>query len=72
MSMASGVPVEPKEQTNLLEESIVAPGVIGGTVPGGESISHSLFLIYPFLLGRRGLCTLCTTLACTCIDTLAP
>ena len=37
MSKASAVPVEPQEQTNLLEESILAPGVIGGTVPGGNS-----------------------------------
>jgi hypothetical protein len=37
MSKASSVPVEPQEQTNLLEESILAPGVIGGTVPGGKS-----------------------------------
>ena len=37
MSKASQVPVEPQEQTNLLEESIVCPGVIGGTVPGGTS-----------------------------------
>jgi phosphomevalonate kinase len=37
MSKASAVPVEPQEQTNLLEESILAPGVIGGTVPGGKS-----------------------------------
>jgi len=39
MSKASAVPVEPQEQTNLLEESILAPGVIGGTVPGGKSLS---------------------------------
>jgi hypothetical protein len=39
MSKASAVPVEPQEQTNLLEESILAPGVIGGTVPGGKSSS---------------------------------
>lgn len=38
MSKASSVPVEPQEQTNLLEESIVCPGVIGGTVPGGEPV----------------------------------
>jgi phosphomevalonate kinase len=38
MSKASAVPVEPQEQTNLLEESILAPGVIGGTVPGGKSL----------------------------------
>jgi len=38
MSKASAVPVEPQEQTNLLEESILAPGVIGGTVPGGKSM----------------------------------
>lgn len=38
MSKASAVPVEPQEQTNLLEESILAPGVIGGTVPGGECL----------------------------------
>jgi len=45
MSKASKVPVEPQEQTNLLEESILCPGVIGGTVPGGMS---SLLLL-PFL-----------------------
>ena len=41
MSKASAVPVEPQEQTNLLEESILAPGVIGGTVPGGKSLSFT-------------------------------
>jgi len=45
MSKASAVPVEPQEQTNLLEESILCPGVIGGTVPGGESF-RAFFLSF--------------------------
>jgi len=50
MSKASAVPVEPQEQTNLLEESILAPGVIGGTVPGGKSLSFLFFSLLIFSL----------------------
>ncbi|EJT51109.1 hypothetical protein A1Q1_07704 [Trichosporon asahii var. asahii CBS 2479] len=34
MSLASGVPIEPKEQTRLLDECSKLPGVLGGGVPG--------------------------------------
>jgi phosphomevalonate kinase len=36
MSLASGVPIEPKEQTRLLDECSKLPGVLGGGVPGGK------------------------------------
>ena len=32
---ASGVPIEPDEQTRLLDACLEIPGVIGGGVPGG-------------------------------------
>lgn len=36
MSEASGVPIEPEEQTRLLDECSRCPGVIGAGVPGGK------------------------------------
>jgi phosphomevalonate kinase len=36
MSTASGVPIEPPEQTRLLDACVAREGVIGGGVPGGE------------------------------------
>jgi phosphomevalonate kinase len=36
MGEASGVPIEPDEQTRLLDACLEIPGVIGGGVPGGE------------------------------------
>jgi phosphomevalonate kinase len=42
MSTASDVPIEPLEQTNLLDACSSQPGVLGGGVPGGQS-----FLSFP-------------------------
>lgn len=42
MGDASGVPIEPDEQTRLLDACLKIPGVIGGGVPGGESRCHKL------------------------------
>lgn len=39
------MPIEPIEQTRLLDASRAVPGVIGGGVPGGTSI--------PFLINGR-------------------
>lgn len=36
MGTLSGVPIEPEEQTNLLNTCTSLPGVIGGGVPGGK------------------------------------
>lgn len=36
MGDAAGVPIEPDEQTRLLDACIGQPGVICGGVPGGE------------------------------------
>lgn len=36
MGELSGVPIEPKEQTALLDACISQAGAIGGGVPGGE------------------------------------
>ena len=36
MGTLSGVPIEPPEQTELLDACISQPGVVGGGVPGGE------------------------------------
>jgi len=35
----SGVPIEPDEQTRLLDICVSLPGVVGGGVPGGKLIS---------------------------------
>ena len=35
MSKLSSVPIEPEEQTRLLDACSALPGVIGGGVPGG-------------------------------------
>ena len=43
MGTLSGVPIEPPEQTELLDACISQPGVIGGGVPGGN------FYINPIL-----------------------
>lgn len=37
MGTLAGVPIEPVEQTLLLDSCISQAGVIGGGVPGGES-----------------------------------
>lgn len=36
MGETAGVPIEPDEQTELLDACCAIPGVIGGGVPGGE------------------------------------
>lgn len=36
MGELSGVPVEPPEQTKLLDACVAQAGVIGGGVPGGQ------------------------------------
>jgi phosphomevalonate kinase len=36
MGVAAGVPIEPEEQTRLLDSCVSQAGVIGGGVPGGE------------------------------------
>jgi len=38
MGDLSGVPIEPAEQTRLLDICISLPGVIGGGVPGGKYV----------------------------------
>ncbi len=37
MGTGAGVPIEPDEQTRLLDKCVEVEGVIGGGVPGGES-----------------------------------
>lgn len=37
MGSAAGVPIEPPEQTALLNGCVAVAGVIGGGVPGGAS-----------------------------------
>jgi hypothetical protein len=39
MGESVGVPIEPDEQTRLLDACIHRSGVIGGGVPGGKSRS---------------------------------
>jgi phosphomevalonate kinase len=36
MSGRTGVPIEPPEQTELLNACLDVPGVVGGGVPGGQ------------------------------------
>lgn len=36
MGNLSGVPIEPPEQTSLLDACVSVAGVIGGGVPGGK------------------------------------
>ena len=43
MGTRSDVPIEPKGQTDLLDECVSLAGVIGGGVPGGQSPPSSLF-----------------------------
>lgn len=43
MSTASGVPIEPVEQTRLLDTCADRAGVVGGGVPGGECRLDSRF-----------------------------
>jgi hypothetical protein len=42
MGSLSGVPIEPPEQTELLDACVAVAGVIGGGVPGGERLSTPL------------------------------
>jgi len=50
MGTLSGVPIEPVEQTRLLDTCVSLAGVIGGGVPGGKyleiSVQRSSFLIF--------------------------
>jgi hypothetical protein len=52
MGQLSGVEIEPKQQTELLDASVSMAGVIGGGVPGGKCPSPlspfylSMFLIF--------------------------
>lgn len=39
MSAECDVPIEPKEQTRLLDACSRCPGILGGGVPGGASIT---------------------------------
>lgn len=41
MGQSAGVPIEPDEQSELLDACCSIPGVIGGGVPGGKNGSHS-------------------------------
>ena len=41
MGSAAGVPIEPPEQTELLNACTSVAGVIGGGVPGGVSCPRS-------------------------------
>jgi len=51
MGSLAGVPIEPTEQTKLLDACVSQPGVVGGGVPGGKRVfaatvrrhSHDLF-----------------------------
>lgn len=44
MGTLSGVPIEPPEQTRLLDACVSVSGVIGGGVPGGEEFILSFLL----------------------------
>ena len=46
MGAGSGVPIEPAEQTKLIDSCVAQAGVIGGGVPGGMSSSLSVALVY--------------------------
>ena len=50
MGTRSDVPIEPKEQTDLLDECVSLAGVIGGGVPGGQSPHSSLFSNFSYPL----------------------
>ena len=45
MSSKAGVPIEPKAQTDLLDACSLAPGVIGGVVPGAGGFDAVALLI---------------------------
>lgn len=49
MSDLSGVPIEPKEQTRLLDACGQVKGVVGGGVPGGTCSSPSFYNYSPNL-----------------------
>ena len=51
MGEAAGVPIEPKEQSQLLDFTIELPGVVAAAVPGGWLIS---FLVCEFELTMCG------------------
>lgn len=37
MGKLAGVPIEPEEQTQLLDQCVTIAGVVGGGVPGGQT-----------------------------------
>lgn len=45
MSQLSGVPIEPVEQTRLLDACCALPGVLGGTVPGAGGYDAIVLLV---------------------------
>lgn len=53
MGTLSGVPIEPPEQTKLLDTCVSGAGVIGGGVPGGLSASPlPSFVVIPLTRAR--------------------
>lgn len=52
MGEQAGVPIEPDEQTRLLDACIKQPGVIGGGVPGGWLFSLQFLSLSLYLLQR--------------------
>jgi len=45
MGELSGLPIEPRQQSELLDASIVIPGVVGGGVPGAGGYDAIWLLI---------------------------
>lgn len=45
MGSRAGVPIEPKEQTELIDACVAQAGVIAGGVPGGQPLVSS-YVIY--------------------------
>jgi phosphomevalonate kinase len=52
MGEASGVPIEPDEQTRLIDACLEIPGVIGGGVPGGKLKSTSIVTVTDLWVSR--------------------
>ncbi|EIW69267.1 hypothetical protein TREMEDRAFT_43897 [Tremella mesenterica DSM 1558] len=54
MSQKSGVPIEPPEQTRLLDMCSASPGVLGGGVPGAGGYDAIVLLVldHPEVIGR--------------------